>query len=138
MFVVCTPPTNEIPLLTLTSPLPNPNLRDVKTKDGCTINFDSLPGGPYPDFDQGHTLTHEIGHWLNLQHTFRGGCEGGDMVRDTPAEEVPIYGCPTYFPDTCTGPKYPGLDPIHNYMGYVSLLRYLELWERGSRLTGVY
>ena len=26
------------------------------------------------------------GHWLNLLHTFSGGCSPGDLVEDTPAQ----------------------------------------------------
>jgi hypothetical protein len=46
-----------------------------------------------------------------------GGCTGGDLVTDTPAENQPYRGCnPNNVPDTC--PADPGLDPIHNYMDY--------------------
>ena len=46
-----------------------------------------------------------------------GGCSGGDLVADTPAENVPYYGCiPGDVRDTC--PALSGLDPINNYMDY--------------------
>jgi hypothetical protein len=66
-------------------------------------------------YDLGMTLVHEAGHWVNLEHTFYGGCNAkGDFVDDTPAMKVPTSGCPIG-KDTCSEP---GLDPIHNYMDY--------------------
>ncbi len=86
--------------------------------DGIVIDWESMPGTSdrYAGrFDQGETATHEAGHWLNLEHTFYGGCtEKGDFVDDTPAEKIPTSGCPEG-KDTCPAP---GLDPIHNYMDY--------------------
>ena len=38
------------------------------------------------DKEQASILTHEFGHWLNLIHTFEGGCDGTDEVDDTPNE----------------------------------------------------
>jgi Pregnancy-associated plasma protein-A len=87
--------------------------------DGVVVDWESLPGASdrYEDqYDLGHTLTHETGHWLNLLHTFDGGCGStGDEVEDTPAERTPTAGCPAD-KDTCVGK--PGLDPIHNYLDY--------------------
>jgi Pregnancy-associated plasma protein-A len=99
-------------------------LPDIVTKpgqaylDGVVIDWESLPSvsSTYAGrFDQGETATHEVGHWLNLEHTFYGGCNAkGDFVDDTPAERTPTSGCPAG-KDTCPAP---GLDPIHNYMDY--------------------
>ena len=86
--------------------------------DGIVIDWETIPGASDTyagTFDQGETATHEVGHWLNLEHTFFNGCtERGDFVADTPPEKTPTSGCPEG-KDTCTAP---GLDPIHNYMDY--------------------
>jgi hypothetical protein len=99
-------------------------LPDIVTKpgqaylDGVVFDWASMRGvsDTYAGrFDQGETATHEVGHWLNLEHTFYGGCSAkDDFVADTPAEKLPTSGCPAG-KDTCSEP---GLDPIHNYMDY--------------------
>ena len=54
-----------------------------------------VPGAPY---NKGRTLTHELGHYFKLDHTFQG-CDGGnctssgDKVCDTPSTDQPRYDC---------------------------------------------
>lgn len=60
--------------------------------NGCT---GYVPGAPY---NLGRTLTHELGHYFNLDHTFNGcgtNCSTtGDRVCDTPAVGAESYNCP--------------------------------------------
>ena len=98
--------------------------------DGVVLWWASLPGTGLsgaaeeePDgvltYDQGDTGTHEVGHWLGLDHTFaNGGCvTPGDKVKDTPTEAEPQFFCAQR--DSCVGSPFPGDDPITNFMDYV-------------------
>ena len=47
-------------------------------------------------FNLGRTITHEVGHYLLLNHPWaNGGCSSNDNVADTPVTSEPIFGCPS-------------------------------------------
>ncbi len=86
--------------------------------DGVVVLNASLPGGSAAPFNLGDTLTHEVGHWLGLFHTFQDGCsKPGDSVRDTPQQSdgKNIFTCNGGL-DACSAP---GTDPVRNFMNYV-------------------
>lgn len=108
---------------------------------GSTLGFATLPGTASPAESDGlvidptfvgttgtvsapnnlgRTVTHEMGHYFNLEHVWgeNGGCTDDDFVSDTPNQDDESGGCPTFpLTDNCTT----GGDGIMfcNYLDYV-------------------
>lgn len=84
-----------------------------------------VPGAPY---NKGRTLTHELGHFFNLNHTF-AGCDGancatsGDRVCDTPSTDQARYDC-----NSADNPPVPGgNNPPTSTCGYLQLtMNYMD------------
>lgn len=98
-----------------------------------------VPGAPY---NLGRTLTHELGHFFNLDHTF-AGCDGancatsGDRVCDTPPTVTDYYDCvaPGSVATTCG--SIPQL--TMNYMDYVEdSCMYMFTAGQAARMTAWY
>ncbi|MEO8516202.1 MAG: M43 family zinc metalloprotease, partial [Flavobacterium sp.] len=72
-------------------------------------------------------LTHEFGHFMNLIHTFEGGCGGTDEVSDTPNEDgLHALGCT---PGTnCVGDSV----NFENYMGYNGAAGCYKMFTQGQ------
>ena len=94
--------------------------------DGAVLYAESLPGGnadfgPGAVYNQGDTATHEIGHWLNLYHTFQGNCSRlNDYVTDTPKQHFGnnVFVC-DLSQNTCPPFGSKSKDPVKNFMNYV-------------------
>ena len=66
------------------------------------------------DYNLGRTATHELGHYLNLEHTWgNGGCNSSDFVDDTPVASSATYGCPGAKVTQCSSRNM-----IENYLDY--------------------
>jgi gliding motility-associated-like protein len=56
-------------------------------------------------YNLGRTVTHELGHYLMLEHPWAaGGCASNDGVADTPVTDAPTFGCPANNTITCVDP----------------------------------
>lgn len=93
---------------------------DAAATDGVVILYTSVGRPPHntfsPPYNLGRTLTHEVGHWLNLRHIWgdESNCSASDFVNDTPVQLDPNYGCKTHPSPTCNN----GGDMFMNYMDY--------------------
>jgi len=87
-------------------------------KDGVVLDFGAFGvtnNGPY---SFGRTAVHEIGHWLNLKHTWGDSYCGDDLVHDTPKQSTYTVGCPSSIRITCG--NGPNGDMYMNYMDFTN------------------
>lgn len=89
--------------------------------DGIVIGFQQFGrvGNVRNPFNQGRSLTHEMGHYLGLRHIWgdRSNCTGTDFCDDTPPATDPNYGCPAIARAICN-PARPEM--FQNYMDYTN------------------
>ena len=92
--------------------------------DGVVIShtaFGSIDDGAFVlhnSFNKGRTATHEIGHFLGLNHIWGdddGSCVGTDYVDDTPNQAGNTSGCPAHPRVTCSTTNM-----FQNYLDYTN------------------
>lgn len=91
-------------------------------QDGVVSRFNVIgtTGTLMASYNLGKSVTHEVGHWLGLLHTWgtSAGCgDAGDYIDDTPDQDDANYGCPTFPLVSCVA-SGPDGDMFMNYMDY--------------------
>ncbi|HVF05953.1 MAG TPA: zinc metalloprotease [Frankiaceae bacterium] len=89
----------------------------------CDYRAFGTTGTLTPGAHLGRTMTHEIGHWLDLSHIWGNdgsGCTGSDEVADTPNQAGPSpfssSSCRVFPAESCS--NGPNGDMFMNYMDY--------------------
>ena len=90
----------------------------IADEDGVLIDYEAFGsiGTAKSPNHLGKTLSHEIGHYLNLEHVWGniiGDCTIDDGIEDTPFQERPTSGCPFERRVSCGS-----FDMFNDYMDY--------------------
>ncbi len=85
-----------------------------------------------------HTLSHEVGHWLNLRHTWGSGNQpnvtcGNDMVSDTPTTKGSPSSCNINL-STCAPPA---IENVQNFMDYSFCTTMFTLGQKARMRTAL-
>jgi len=86
--------------------------------DGIVVLYSAFgtTGTARAPFNLGRTATHEVGHWLNIIHTWGDDSCGTDLVGDTPPQQAATYGDPNGIVTSCN--NAPDGNMYMNYMDF--------------------
>ncbi len=106
----------QFPSMSTLAGIPDNSPRNT---DGVVVTYRSFGNvlkGNFPimqaPYNQGRTLTHEVGHWLGLRHIWGDANCGNDFVDDTPTQASESRGCQVG--RTSCG----SVNMVQNYMDY--------------------
>lgn len=89
--------------------------------DGVVIDYHYFgrENGASAPYNLGRTCTHEVGHWLNLEHPSAddSNCNTDDGVDDTPRTLGETFDC-DLTANTCVDSPIDYVDMVQNYMDY--------------------
>jgi Secretion system C-terminal sorting domain/Pregnancy-associated plasma protein-A len=90
----------------------------AKATDGVVVLYTAFgtTGKATAPFNLGRTAVHEVGHWLNMIHTWGDDSCGTDLVADTPPQQGPTYGDPSGIIVSCGNTPYGNL--YQDYMDF--------------------
>ncbi|MCC9135733.1 M43 family zinc metalloprotease [Pontibacter silvestris] len=92
--------------------------------DGVVIHYNAVgspPANRYEwSYNLGRTATHEIGHWLGLNHIWGAGstCNDSDEIEDTPNQLEESVDCPEGIVVSCDNEPYGNM--YQNFMDYTN------------------
>ena len=97
----------------------------IDSQDGVVVGFKyfGTTGALQSPYNKGRTATHEVGHWLSLNHLWGNGNCGNDQVSDTPKQKDENYNCGTFpFQDPTIICNTTGVNGtmFMNYMDYTN------------------
>ncbi|MDX5435602.1 MAG: PKD domain-containing protein [Pontibacter sp.] len=91
--------------------------------DGVVLHYGAVGAAPLNKsewaFNLGRTATHEVGHWLGLEHIWGGdgaSCSDSDGISDTPNQEDYTVGCDGGVQISCGNGPYGNM--YQNFMDY--------------------
>ena len=90
-------------------------------KDGVVVRYDAFgtTGNVSFPYHKGRTLTHEVGHWLGLQHLWGDKQCGDDGIQDTPKQRSGNAGDPV-FPKLTACNGTPEGEMFMNFMDFTN------------------
>lgn len=112
--------------------------------DGVVVDYQAFgtSANNFPEYNLGRTAVHEVGHWLNLRHTWGDDgteCTGTDYVDDTPNQGGPNTGGIAVNSIIISCDNGPYSDMWMNYMNYTwHISRYLFTTGQTDRMQAIF